>query len=671
MIKRKATLATMLRRIFSVGIFLFLVAVLAIGWAEGRDFSWLLKDEIEARLTQHTGRPVTVEGRIGFELEWTQVRVFTEDVITDVGDGDAAMGASIHADRAGVTVGLWPLLRGKIDLRGLMLREARITLPAPNGPVAQSDGAGAGVGENAEAALAMLNRIRQISIDNLHLIRGRRDQDAQEIDIDHLIVQPENGGLHMAFVGDMEGIPYDVDGHLSSLPDFLRQQGSPATLTASIGPNTVEASGTLTRIWPFEAELEFDGNARDVARLAELFGLSLPGAGAGAMAGHLSIKTGHAVITLTNLTVHHKAGADGAEPGLGIGPVTGTATVTRRDDGRFEVSGMLSSPNVDAEPLFRRSAEDEARPSVADVVEMPLEAGDALADRPIPYERFGRLAGTLELRATAFHYKDAVFENIVVPFSAEGGTFRIDRATGTYNGAPLSLTLVVDSNDQSVHVEAAAHQFNFGTLTDELGGEALVRGPAHIAIEGTGSGATVGDVLGSFTGQSNMMVGEGELERGGIDFLAADLVQAFFADEGRHSTPLHCLVNRIDYEDGVGQSRALLVDTHLITITGSGRINLARNNVNFRLAPRPKDPTLLSLAADYTVEGPILNPTITPDAGDLIRGVATALGSFALTGGAAALLPLFGDGEQIANPCITALTGESPPTDSAPATDDE
>jgi hypothetical protein len=159
------------------------------------------------------------------------------------------------------------------------------------------------------------------------------------------------------------------------------------------------------------------------------------------------------------------------------------------------------------------------------------------------------------------------------------------------------------------------------------------------------------------------------VERGGIDFLAADLLQAFFSEGGQSTTPLVCLINRIDFEDGVGNSRAFLMDTNLITITGQGRVNLARNNIDFRLAPRPKDPTLLSLAADYKVEGPIMSPTFTPQAGGLLRGVATTLGSLALTGGAAALLPLIAGGEDEAeNPCIAALTGSDVPLPDAETT---
>ena len=167
--------------------------------------------------------------------------------------------------------------------------------------------------------------------------------------------------------------------------------------------------------------------------------------------------------------------------------------------------------------------------------------------------------------------------------------------------------------------------------------------------------------MSSFTGQSNFMVGRGQLARGGVDFLAADLLQTFFSDRERGSTRLRCLVNRIDFNEGVGELRAFLLDTELITMTGTRRVNLAENNLRLRLAPRPKDPTLLSLAADYTVRGPLQNPRIRPDADDIIRGVATTLGSFALTGGAAALLPLIGHQEEhMANPCIVALTGEAP-----------
>ena len=656
MIKRKATLGVLARRVLSVFIFAFFIAVLAVSWAQGRDFSWALKNPIETRLTAEIGHPVTVEGRVGFFLNWNEVQVFADSITTNLGEETSALEASVFAERAGVALDLRALLRGRAELRGLLLREAQITLPVPDD--ATLDGQPAD--RNPDYIFRTLNRLHRVTLDNLTLIRMRRNAEPQTAEVDSLIIAPEGEGLHAAFVGDVEGTPYDVDGVIADLESFLNFEGSPATIRASIGTNQVEGQGTLTKVWPFEADLDLTGEAHNVARLAELLGGELPGAGAARLTGHLRLVERRAELTLSHLEIDHN-GANGEAPELALGPAQGEITVVRNDENGFTVRGDLVSDLVHVDPL-RAAPEGFVRRTVARVIETPMGTGLPFAERRIPYHDLQRYGGSFRLQADEFQFRDAIFENVTLPMSDADGVFRLDDASASYRGQRLSLSLTANAADQSIEIDADADDVQLGTLVEELGGESFIYGPARLAVRGRGRGATVGEIMQSFTGQSNLMLGRGHVERGGIDFLAADLLRAFFSENGQSTTPLVCLINRIDFEDGVGTSRAFLMDTNLITITGQGHVDLARNNINFRLAPRPKDPTLLSLAADYRVEGPIMNPTFTPQAGSLIRGVATTLGSLALTGGAAALLPLIAGGEnEVENPCIAALTGEDVP----------
>jgi len=668
MIKRENTLVDIAQRILSIFIFTFFVVVLVAGWAQGRDFSWALKEPFETRLTQETGHPVAVEGAIGFRASWTELRLFAGDITTNLGDEESALEASVFAERAGVTLGLWDLMRGRVSLRGLLLREARITLPVPEDAGTQDESPD----RNPEFIFQTLNRLHRVTLDNLTIIRLRRDAEPQVAEVDSLIIAPADGSLQAAFVGDVDGTPYDVSGVIEDLESFLEFDGSRATIIASIGNSHVEGQGTVMRIWPFEADLDLVGDAQNVARLAELLGANLPGAGAGRLTGHLSVVERRAQLSLSSLEIDHN-GANGEAPALVIGPANGSLDITRSDGNRFRITGALASEFVRIDPLFA-ARDNAARRTLAEVIETPIGTGLPFAERRIPFAEFERFEGEVRLEAAELHFLDAIFEDVSLPLSDADGVLRIENATASFEGRSLSLSFMARAADQSVQVEAHAYDVSIGALTEALGGNSFIHGPTLIAVEGSGTGATVGEVLQSFTGQSNLMVGRGRLESGGIDFLAADLLRSLFSEGGLSTTPLVCLINRIDFDDGVGTSRAFLMDTNLITITGQGRVNLARNNIDFRLAPRPKDPTLLSLAADYKVEGPILSPSIMPEAGGIIRGVATTLGSLALTGGAAALLPLLvgsGDDDELSNPCIAALIGEDvPPEEEIPASDE-
>jgi len=658
MIKGKAKPSEIARRIVTGLIYLSLVIVLALAWVQGRDISWAVKDRIETRLTAEMGHPVTIEGPITFNVGWGEARILAEDITTNLGDEESALEASIFAERAGTSLGLWDLLVGRVALRGLFLREAQIALPVPG------DVGGESADRNPDFIFRILNQLHRVTLDNLTVIRLRRDAEPQVVEVDSLIVAPEDGGLRAAFVGDVEGTPYDVDAHLEDLGGLLRFSGSPIAITASIGRNHVEGRGTIERIWPFEADLTLTGNAQNVARIAQLMGGHLPGAGQGTFTGHVVFSEGQAFIEFSDLALNHN-GANGEEPTQALGPASGSISVLRIEGDRYQITGNIDADYVRVDPLLA-SPDGASRRSVAEVIERPLDAGLPFAERAIPYGALGRISGEFTIAAAELRFRDAILTNVSIPVAGDEGVMQIDGARAIYNDQPLFISISASSTEQTIGIEADAHQIALGTLIEELGGNSFVHGPALIAVRGTGTGATVGDVMRSLTGQTNLMIGRGRLERGGIDFLAGDLLRSFFSAATQEATPLVCLINRTDFENGVGTSRAFLLDTNLITISGQGRINLARNNIDFRLAPRPKDPTLLSLAADYKVEGPIMGPTIRPEVGGIVRGVATTIGSLALTGGAAALLPLLPSGEgDDANPCIAALVGDDVPPDSA------
>ncbi len=655
MIKRRRGIAQLAHRLYSTFAFGFLLIALVLGWANGRDFAWALKDEAETRLSAEVGRPVNVDGRIGFVLGWTTVTLFAEEVTTEIAEGeDAATGYAIHANHTGATLGLLPLIvEQRMDLRGLLLRDAEIIMPPRGDMISESDEEASA---RAASALEMLNRLRNVVIDNLHLVRGRNDGEPQEADIDHLILSPSEGGLVASFVGEVDGTSYDVEGHLESLRDFLRDRPSPARVVATVGQNRLQATGTVAHLWPLEAELDINTTAHDVSRIANVFGLDLPGAGRGNLSGRITFSGGTTDLTITSLSIDH------LDPG-GIvevrdpilGPLDGTIRTQYLANGRFEVTGNLNIRHANM-AIFTAAVE------AVDIAE-----GEPVTDFAIPYEKFDALEGRVNISISELVHGDLVLTDLRLPLLAHDRQFALDGAMARFRGAPLSLRFTADADTQTFTMMAQAKDLELGALATDMGTDALIDAPGTFAMHGSGQGATLQQVAQSFTGQTNVMIGEGELERGGIDFLAADLLQVFFTESNAHTTPLSCLVSRMDFEDGVGNSRVFLMDTNLITITGGGRVNLARDNVNFRLAPRPKDPTLLSLAADYNVEGPVLNPTISPEAGDIIRGLATTLGSFALTGGAAALLPLLSGDDSTDNACIAALTGQPLASDTTDA----
>jgi hypothetical protein len=87
-----------------------------------------------------------------------------------------------------------------------------------------------------------------------------------------------------------------------------------------------------------------------------------------------------------------------------------------------------------------------------------------------------------------------------------------------------------------------------------------------------------------------------------------------------------CLVGAIAFASGVGVVETLVLSVPKATVTGGGRIDLARERLDLELVPQVHDPGLLSIAAAVRVTGPLAAPRFQPVPLDM---VSSALGSIA------------------------------------------
>ena len=115
---------------------------------------------------------------------------------------------------------------------------------------------------------------------------------------------------------------------------------------------------------------------------------------------------------------------------------------------------------------------------------------------------------------------------------------------------------------------------------------------------------------------------------------------------------MNCLILRFDVEDGIAQSKTLLLDSPNVLALGEGQIDLRKEWVEIDVAPQPKESRLVSLSTPFSIEGPLASPSVEVSsggaavraAGQVILSPLNLLGS---------LLPFVSDGDEDEdNPCL-------------------
>ena len=137
-----------------------------------------------------------------------------------------------------------------------------------------------------------------------------------------------------------------------------------------------------------------------------------------------------------------------------------------------------------------------------------------------------------------------------------------------------------------------------------------------------------------------------------LDLLAQDLSRRVISIWGRHkkSGHLNCGVIQFTNRQGIATSDAFVFDTQLAILKGSGEINLATEQLDFVLSPKPKHSSLFSLATKLRVSGSVLDPRVRPDSRDLALKGAKALSAL-VVGPAGLLVPFMKAGARQQHPC--------------------
>jgi AsmA protein len=113
---------------------------------------------------------------------------------------------------------------------------------------------------------------------------------------------------------------------------------------------------------------------------------------------------------------------------------------------------------------------------------------------------------------------------------------------------------------------------------------------------------------------------------------------------GDQQIPIRCVVGDFGVKDGVMETNALVFDTEVVNIAGSGEISLRDETLDLTLNPKPKDPSLVSLRSPLYIRGTFSKPKVAPDMKNIAaKGIGAA--ALAIINPLLAVLPLLNEGE--------------------------
>lgn len=615
-------------------VVLVVVFVAVVGW------DWL-RAPIERMTLDKTGRELLIGGPIDVRFGWPAALI-QADAVSFANPAWAKEKQMVSAETVEVTIDL-PQLLG----RNIVLPEVRLKRPVvflEKGSKGQ---------KNWLLDLQQQDESARIEIGRLLLDQGTLGYDdvarkthvsAQLTGVDRTSgKQVEGGGVLFAAQGKYLDMPLKASGQGGPVL-ALRDEETPYPLQAdvSIGRTAVQVSGTVTSLVALTAiDMQLAVRGESLAQLFPLLGIAFPETGAYATDGHL-VRSGDTWryekftgrIGKSDIAGSLQVDTGGKRPAL-IGDV---------------VSGQL---DLDDLGLVIGARPGRAQAAAAAADPPPAARSRVLPDMPFKTDRWNSVDAEVSLKATSIRTDKLPLENLVTHLSMRDSVLTLDPLSFGIAGGQLEGTISMDGRQDPIQARASirAKKIQLAGFLPENGLNSSSVGQVNGEFELSGSGRSVGGMLATASGNVGLVVIGGQVSQLMMERAGLHLWEILgLTVTGDKLVKLRCVVADFDARRGVLNANALVFDTEVTTIIGTGSIDLGREEFDLVLNQKTKNTSPFALRSPIQVRGSFARPEITVDKGQLaLRAFgAVALG---LVNPVLALLPLIDAGPGADSDC--------------------
>lgn len=611
------TLPRSLKRIAGVFLAFIVLVVLFIavfGW------NWL-RGPIERMTTEKTGRVLAINGELKVKFGWPLPRIHA-GAVTFANPGWAREKQMVAADAVEIAIDMQQLLRQNIVLPEVRLERPVVFLEQG------TDGR-----KNWLLDLNQQDEGARIRIDRLTLDAGRLGYDdaGQKTSIRSELstsnTQPAGAAVAFTAQGLYKGLPLKARGNGGPVLG-LRDESTPYPLKvdATVGRTDMKADGTITSLSKFSAvDMRVALRGDSLEQLFPLLGIAFPETPAYATEGHL-LHSG-------NVWRYEKFSGR-----IGDSDIAGTLEVDT--DGKRPamkadlVSRLLDiadlGPLIGARPGSVQAAKQAAPPPSQTDAPIPAQAR-VLPDMPFETDRWNSVDAEVTLKAgTIRRAKELPLEDFVTHLSLRDSVLTLDPLNVGVAGGHLNAVISLDGRKDPIQARARVRARKlliaklFPTVDLSKTGIGQVDGEFDLA----GSGNSVGRMLASSNGKLALVVAGGEISKMMMETVGLHVWEMLqLKITGDRLVKLRCGVADFDVKQGTMHADALIFDTEITTIVGTGSIDLRQEKLDLTLNQKTKRTSPVALRSPIYVRGSFARPDVQVDK----RRVASrALGAIAL-----------------------------------------
>ena len=358
----------------------------------------------------------------------------------------------------------------------------------------------------------------------------------------------------------------------------------------------IEVRGRLTQLSATPTvNLQLTASAPDPPAIGSMLGISLPPLDALAINGRLNGNSQKLVF----------------EGETRIGETAFTSKVSGALAGqRPRIDGKFAATIVNLEDM---GIYPEA--SVDDTGQTPgpkSSKGDRLFDdAPLSFEALKALDLYLTLDADKLIGRNVTIDKLDLDILLENGRLRIHPASMVYAAGFTSSEFIIDASGSIPEfiLKITGEDIDVDDMLAYAHEPIIISGSLNLVVDLHSSGRSPREIASNLKGEIGMALENGRIRRI-IDFLSVDAFDALLSTTRRsRHTDLRCLINQIQFKDGVGDIVIFYMDSPRIRARGAGKVNLAEETIDVVVHPEAKR-RLFRRGSPVRVNGPLTGPSV-------------------------------------------------------------
>jgi len=581
-----------------------------------------LRGTIVHLVTERTGRQLAISGELHWKLDWPQVRLHATDV-TFANPRWARESQMIAAAAVDLSIDLPRLLGGTLFLPDVEFDRPIVSFE--RGPDGQ---------RNWLLDRDQTDDNARAWVGSLTLVDGRVSYTDPRQDTS-ILIEIARHDTPAGAKGDAAapGIAFKASGTYLGLPLAASGTGAtvlhlrdgrapyPVAVVATAGPTSIRVDGTvahLTEDPAIDATIALRGAS--LAELFDLLALPLPKTHAYSLAGHFA------------------RDAKGWQFAKFSGRI-----------GQSEVAGTLhgaygaTRPRVEGELAFRSLDLADLGPVVGkDAATAPPSSlrgrkgaepaattgSRALPSRVFRRDRWTTVDADVAIKAqTILRPKALPLEHLTARLQMQKSVLTLDPLDFGAAGGDLVGTIRLDGQHTPIqaHAKLQVRKLQLGKLLPTVALAQKSVGEINGEIELTGRGDSIAQMLATADGKIGLVVDSGKTSKLLMEEVALHVPEMLLQQiAGDQLIDIRCGVADFSIEHGVMRVRALMLDTDVTEIAGTGSVDLATETLNLQLIPSPKRMSLFALRGPISVRGELSHPDLAFDTGRVgVQGLAS------------------------------------------------